>query len=144
VFGCTVVCGGPWVAREVRELVEPWVDADEGEVGLDDEQVEFPDVLEDAAHPGCRVVPALAGGARCVVAAVNGGEHGWRAGGHGPPLDWRLDSRSVVGVDYQVELTQPPAFAPDADATAQDLCMTPVVRRAIENVLPSAAVAVTE
>jgi hypothetical protein len=38
-------------AGEIGELLQRWVDADQGELGLDNFQVQVPDVGEDAAHP---------------------------------------------------------------------------------------------
>ena len=70
-------------AGEVGELVEGRVDADEGELALDDGQVGAPDVGEDAAQVAGGVVPALARGARAVGAAAHGGEHDRLAGERG-------------------------------------------------------------
>ncbi len=71
------------LAGEIGEQVQGGIDADQGELGLDDLQVEMPDVGQDAAHPSGRVVPFLAGGSGPVVAAVHGHEHGGLAGQDG-------------------------------------------------------------
>ena len=49
------------LAGQILELVQGGIGAHQRELGLDDLQVEVPDVGEDATHPSGRVVPALAG-----------------------------------------------------------------------------------
>jgi hypothetical protein len=45
------------LAGQVGEPVQRGIDADQGEIGLDDLQVKASDVGEDTAHPPSRVVP---------------------------------------------------------------------------------------
>jgi hypothetical protein len=52
-------------------------------LGLDNLQVQVPDVGEDAAHPPGGVVPSLARGSGTVVAAAHRHEHGRLAGQDG-------------------------------------------------------------
>src|SRR5664279_2735294 len=69
------------LCREVFELIERWIHSGQGELGLDDVQIEPPDVLEDAAVPAGRVVPALAWCACGVAAAAHHNQHRGPSGG---------------------------------------------------------------
>src|SRR5689334_1223827 len=51
---------GQLLASEVAQLSHLRGDLGQRQLGLDDVEVESPDVLEHAAHPAGRVVPALA------------------------------------------------------------------------------------
>ena len=64
------------LSRQVREAVEGGVHANQGELALDDGQVRAPDVGDDAAQVGGRMIPAVARGARPVGTATDNDEDG--------------------------------------------------------------------
>ena len=59
---------------DVFELIERWIDADEGKFVFNDSQVQSPDVFENSTNPSRSVVPTLAGRSRSVRAASNDDE----------------------------------------------------------------------
>ena len=68
------------VGGELGEVVEGGVDADEGELALDEGEVGTPDVGDDAAQVAGGVVPARARGAAATGAAAHGAQDDGLAG----------------------------------------------------------------